>query len=381
MYPQLAVSGNHEPGFQVSQVHDSPMSHYEFVYGWLGRLIPRLRRVPVKTALALGAGTTTVVIGAIAVIFAWTFWATDKPTARIPTPAAAINATPSLMDMMIDGGLDDAKVDQALAPHRYRMEGISVLMVPSFLSDFLMPARNAGLTDYFSRQEEWLAEKGIQTYIAESNTAASAAQNAVWIAGYVETAPTPVCLITHSKGGVDVLTFLLSASEQQLSNVACWIALQPPFGGSPVADQVLANGDASSISAASLLILGGSLEAVHDLGTQRRQQVLAGNEQDIQQLVQRIPILSVAGRFSADTWLDAGFPYTIPQTWLEEHGYDNDGLVPVASAQLPHTPYVIIEAADHGATIRDATPLADDAGLFLKALFAVMFESYMSRQH
>ncbi len=381
IYPNLAVGSNHEPDLQVSHLHDSAMSLYQFVYARSRRLAQALsRRKSLVSAVVLGVAGTATLIYVIAT-FTIAFWGTQ---ARWPVdlqpPATAENRTEALSAMIRNGALDPIEVERAFAPHRAKLNGVNVLMVPSFLSDFLMPARNAGLTDYFSRQEEWLAEQGMDMQMARSNTAASATRNAEWISAYVDDSPTPLCLITHSKGGVDVLTFLLSADEEQLSKVACWIALQPPLGGSPVADQVLASGDASAVSARTLHLLGGSLEAVRDLGTDRRQRILIQHDQDIQDLARRIPILSVAGRFSPDTWLDAGFPYTIPHAWLNGHGQDNDGLVPVASAQLPHTPYVLIDAADHGATIRDATPLANDAGLFLKALFAVMLESYSAQQ-
>lgn len=357
------------------------MSLYQFVYDRSRKLAKALsgrKRVLFTVALgAVGLATLTYVVGA----FTSAFWGTQAQTpAGLIAPTTAENRTAALSALVSNGALDPIQVEQAFAPHRATLEGVNVLMVPSFLSDFLMPARNAGLTDYFSRQEEWLAEQGMDMQMARSNTAASAADNAAWIATYVDSSPTPLCLITHSKGGVDVLTFLLNADDDQLSKVACWIALQPPLGGSPIADQVLASGDASAVSARSLSLLGGSLEALRDLGTQRRQKILVEHDKDIEDLARRIPILSVAGRFSPDTWLDAGFPYTIPHAWLDGHGQENDGLVPVSSAQLPHTPYVLIDAADHGATIRDATPLANDAGIFLKALFAVMLESHAAQR-
>lgn len=358
------------------------MSLYQIVYARFRRLARVMADQKGKTlAVVLGA-LVVPLLAFVFVAFTTAFWGTNaQAPANPPAPSTARDVTPSLSTMINDGDLDAVRVEEAFAPHHEKLQGVNVLMVPSFLSDFLMPARNAGLTDYFSRQEEWLAEQGMDMQMADSNTAASAQENAAWIATYIDAASTPVCLITHSKGGVDVLTFLLSANEEQLSRIACWIALQPPFGGSPVADQVLASGDASAVSAGTLRLLGGSLESVRDLGTQRRQQKLSLHDKDIKQLSQRIPILSVAGRFSSDTWLDAGFPYTIPQSWLEDHGVENDGLVPVTSAQLPHAPYVLIDAADHGATIRDTTPLAEDAGLLLKALFAVTFESHEARKN
>jgi hypothetical protein len=381
IYPNLAVGSNHEPDLQVSHLHDSAMSLYQFVYARLRKLAQTLscRKGVVAGAMLGVAGMATLIY--LATTFTTAFWGTQAGTPiDLQPPATAENRTEALSAMIRNGALDPIEVERAFAPHRAKLNGVNVLMVPSFLSDFLMPARNAGLTDYFSRQEEWLAEQGMDMQMAQSNTAASAARNAEWIAAYVDNSSTSLCLITHSKGGVDVLTFLLNANEEQISKVACWMALQPPLGGSPVADQVLASGDASAVSARTLHLLGGSLEAVRDLGTDRRQRVLTEHDENIRDLARRIPILSVAGRFSPDTWLDAGFPYTIPHAWLEGHGQENDGLVPVASAQLPHSPYVLIDAADHGATIRDATPLANDAGVFLKALFAVMLESHSAQR-
>lgn len=348
-------------------------------YGWLRSLLTS-RKTPgswyLRTGtLAAGAGLALAVAG-IAILFADAFWNSPPAPHRLAAVPTADDRTGALAGMTAAGKLDPQRVEAAFAPHRHRLEGLRVLMVPSFLSDFLMPARDAGLTDYFSRQEDWLEVQDVSVDIAASNTAAPAAENAAWIANYIDATPEPVCLITHSKGGVDALTFLLAATPAQRAKIACWIALQPPFGGSPVADQVLADPPATLVSNGGLAVMGGSIEAVRDLGTARRQHILATREDDIRNLSRCMPILSVAGQFTADSWLQDGFPYTIPAGWIADRGYANDGLVPVPSAKLPGTPYVLIDAADHGTTIRDQGPLTDDAGLFLKALFAVMYDAH-----
>lgn len=350
------------------------VSVYKWIRSWLKR-----RRAASARGVTYAALLVAVLGATIAGVLAYPFYVADAELTQVSAPGTAIDATSALAALTTNNTLDPTKVEQAYAPHRAGLRQVRVLMVPSFLSDFLMPARNAGLTNYFSQAEVWLAGEGIAMDMARSNTAASSRKNARWIAGYVDAANEPVCLITHSKGGIDVLTFLLEATPKQRAKIACWIALQPPFGGSPVADQILANADASTLSDGSLQVLGGSLEAVEDLSVRKRQQVLATNDATLNALAADIPMLAIAGRFTPTGWLDDGFPYTIPGAWLEDRGFDNDGLVPVASAKLPHTPFIIIESADHGATVRDKAPLSQDAGLFIQALFAVMMDAHAKR--
>ena len=334
--------------------------------GDLRSLLASRRRIAVLAAAAF-----VILLVASGMLLTHPFW---KPGAAFATdtPASAEDRTADLVTLTTEGELDPVKVEEAFAPVRHRLEGLHVLMVPSFLSDFLMPAREVGLADYFQAQERWLAEEGVTFEIAGSNTAASSEENAEWIRRHVEASEKPVCLITHSKGGIDVLVFLAGAEEKLRHKVRCWIALQPPFGGSPIADTVLADPGASALSEASLVFLGGSLKAVADLSTPKRRAFLEEQDSAIKEVTAGIPVLAVAGRFKSDTWLDAGFPYTIPRSWLERRGVESDGLVPVQSARLPHAPFVLLDDADHGATVREAMPLAEDSGLFLKALFTLL---------
>ncbi len=325
------------------------------------------------TILTVLPAVIAVAAAIVAVAVTYPFWQSGTGAALPPPPATAQNETARLMAMTGgDGQLDAAAVENAFAPIQPRLEDLHVLMVPSFLADALMPAREAGLADYFNAQEHWLESQGAHVTVATGWTALSASDNADRIAAFVAEVDGPVGFVSHSKGGVDVLTYLVDADPDQLARVRCWIALQPPLGGSPLADAVLADPDAASVSGNALGTVGSSLAPVRDLSVKVRQAFLAERDEDIARIAATVPIIVAAGRFESGTWLEDGFPYTIPRAWLERRGIESDGLVPVTSARLPHAPYVLVDESDHGATIRNAMPLTDDGALFLKALFALL---------
>lgn len=62
--------------------------------------------------------------------------------------------------------------------------------------------------------------------------------------------------------------------------------------------------------------------------------------------------------------------------WMQARGIANDGLVPVPSAVLQGTRYVVLTGLDHADTVAD-NPVLDDAVerlLLLKALLALALD-------
>ena len=214
-----------------------------------------------------------------------------------------------------------------------------------------MPLRGAGLVDYFSSVEDRLSSAGLTVTMADIDSESTVAENAAAISALVGADPRPVCFLTHSKGGLDVLHFLLQASVEERGMVACWIALQAPFAGSPIADWVTDRWLLPRVLDLPLAVLGGGIETIELLRTDNRRTYLANNDSAIRRILQQVPMLSVATVLDPEDYPlvpNAAVVWTLRQI----HGPDrrNDGIVSVASSILPYSRYVVIDGLDHGMT-------------------------------
>ena len=214
-----------------------------------------------------------------------------------------------------------------------------------------------------------------------------------------------VTIVSHSKGGLDTLQALLENADLLGGTVGAWVALQAPFAGSPVADNV-----PSAIAAPLLNALGGDGQALDDLKTAPRTQYMAANANRILELTAKIPVISCHTTFStapgesiaaaaaafaqlvinssiladiavivASNLLDPAAAAaeatalianrarnlattamsTVPMMGLSNltMAEPNDGLVTVASSQLPGSVIRKLNpAADHAAPVMEVSP-------------------------
>jgi hypothetical protein len=269
---------------------------------------------------------------------------------------------------------DQARVDSRFAEILPELRRFRVLIVPSYLSDTAFEANKRGMADYFVRHVEWLGEAGIDVEVVAIESEAPVAENAIRVASAVRESVKPVCLLTHSKGGLDALDFLIHASSEERSKVACWISLQAPFKGTPLADIVATTPVIGDLAGAVLLALGGNAESLRDLTTEARSRYMAENAPAIRHIIATIPTLCLAttvetpeaGLISAFMALTLGY--------LEGESIPSDGVVPTDSAILPGANHVIARNVDHNASV--STPLAAsrpvDSERLLKVLFVLL---------
>lgn len=335
------------------------------------RHIPRRLLLSVATIVAGIAGYTLYAIATAA----------DEPrfehhidaTARDVTADFARFSTAASFDPL---QLDAPAIEAAFAGVADRLRGTRIVIVPSYLSDGLLLTNRLGLTDYFASQIESLRAAGFDAALAPVDSEASVAANAATLATLVAADPRPVCFVSHSKGGLDVLQFLVDADAATRARVACWIALQAPFYGSPIAD--LTGGSKALRSIADPLAewLGGSGQSLTDLTIATRGPWMAGHDATIRALVASIPILNVATRVDMPGF-DMPTIYMRPAyDWMADRGLPNDGLVPDSSAVLPGARYVMLSGLDHTDTVANNRVLdtAADRLLFLEALFAITLD-------
>ncbi len=275
--------------------------------------------------------------------------ASTPPVTSGSTLAPGLDQSERIDAMRDDSGaLDQAKVEAEFATVMPQLAEVRFILVPGYLTDFLTPLETLGLSDYLQAQEAALRDSGLLVERAAINTLESVSTNAREVERIVASSDRPVCLLTHSKGGVDVLAFLITASEDVRQRVACWIAFQAPFRGSPVADGVSENGFLQSSAHGLLWLFGGSPDSLEDLRTDARRTFLDLNRDRLADAVEDLPVLTVVAWVEPDAVDCIRLrPIYQPLVWMRNRDLISDGLVPTSSQMLPSTPYVEISGIDH----------------------------------
>ncbi|MCA8931481.1 MAG: hypothetical protein KDA49_03385, partial [Rhodospirillaceae bacterium] len=273
-----------------------------------------------------------------------------------------------------DARLDPAATAAAFASVDDRLEGVRIVSVPSYLYDLLRWPNAVGIGDYMTDQRAWLEAQGLATEITAADTEAAVATNAAALVELVAGSDRPVCFLSHSKGGLEVLQALVDMAPALRARVRCWIALQAPFAGSPLADVWAGDPLGRRFVAGLLELMGGSPRSLIDLTTPVRRADLAAHDAAIAEVVEDVPVLAVAARLTdREDWLAAS-PFDLLRRWMEAGGAPGDGAVPVNSAILPHARYVVLQGLDHGDTVDGDRPfgvvVSDDVAL-MQALFAI----------
>lgn len=276
-----------------------------------------------------------------------------------------------LAKFQVDGRLDAARVETRFDEIRGRFEGMRVIFVPSYLSDAVIPTVRLGDDlGYMAGIYNWLAAEGIDAEIADIETEETVTANADRLARIVGNGTSPICFVTHSKGGLDVMEYLRRATPDQRERVACWIAMQVPFAGSPVADLARDISGLPDLMDAVLSVLGGRGESLTDLTTGARADYLADHRREIAALLDAVPLLCVAtyvadpGNFARPTsW---SYPTLI---WMHEKGVPSDGLVPVRSAIEICPRSITLEGIDHTGIVAPGLVAPIDQTALMRLLF------------
>ena len=200
------------------------------------RLRPHLRRILVALGLVAVFVLALVTYGLAS---AW-FSSDDalNQARNLPVPPAFLDRTLQFQALREGGTFDVPAIEERFAALQPRLADVHFILVPSYLSDFLDVPHTLGIIDYFGDQERGLREAGYGVTVVDTESEASAADNARLIAAIADQGDRRLCFITHSKGGLDTLVFLLQADAAVRERVVCWVAFQAPFAGSPIADGV-----------------------------------------------------------------------------------------------------------------------------------------------
>lgn len=304
---------------------------------------------------------------------------TVASAAAFAIPTTAHDATARIEALRSGGRIDPQKLGVLLRPAADRIGDLNVLLVPGYLTQFLEIPGELGLSDYLDAQETALRQVAHSVRRVELETEAGIAHNAQTVAQAVAATDGPICLISHSKGGLDVLEFLLHAPEAERRKIACWISFQSPFAGSPIADLAAGHGVVRTPAEFLLQTFGGEAASLEDLQTGTRTCYLSANDAEIAEIARAIPIITVAGALDENASTTAHLTPFLPSLLLmRERGIRSDGMVPTDSAVLPHGDFVILSPIDHTGSVADgaaALPSEERARL-TQALVALALQGW-----
>ncbi|GJN13976.1 hypothetical protein PR202_gb00742 [Eleusine coracana subsp. coracana] len=151
---------------------------------------------------------------------------------------------------------------------------------------------------YFVKTKSYFSKMGLACHIAKIHSESSVSKNAREIKEYIEEiywgARKRVLLLGHSKGGVDAAAALSLHWPQLKDKVAGLVLAQSPYGGSPVASDILREGQLGDyVKLRKIMeilvskVLKGDLQALEDLTYERRKDFLRQHP-----LPQEVPIVS-----------------------------------------------------------------------------------------
>jgi pimeloyl-ACP methyl ester carboxylesterase len=193
---------------------------------------------------------------------------------------------------------------------------------------------------YFDQNLDALKDAGLQTGRVPVKTDESVEHNAKIVRDAVLEAAKDgkqVVLIGHSKGGLDSAAALAMYPEIQ-DKVRALVTIQSPYGGSPIADDLLENPGLKAVLSAGVKALGGDPACGIDLTYEARQEFLAKHP-----MPPGIPVVSMASnRVSPFSPL-----FTTAEYMKQRYGIQSDGLVSPKDAFIPGSRTVMLQGIDH----------------------------------
>ncbi|XP_009630670.1 uncharacterized protein [Nicotiana tomentosiformis] len=163
------------------------------------------------------------------------------------------------------------------------------LLIPGFFS-------NHGPL-YFVSTKKFFSKMGLICHIAKIHSEASVEQNAWELKQYIEElhwgSGKRVMLLGHSKGGVDASAALSKYWHELKDKVAGLAFVQSPYGGTPVASDILREGQIADKETRRIMeflickLIKGDIRALEDLTYEKRQEFIKNHK-----LPDDIPLIS-----------------------------------------------------------------------------------------
>ncbi|XP_061343879.1 uncharacterized protein LOC133289873 [Gastrolobium bilobum] len=229
---------------------------------------------------------------------------------------------------------------------------------------------------YFVATKRFFSKMGLACHIAKVHSEASVEYNALELKLYIEEiywgSGKPVMLLGHSKGGIDAAAALSIYWSDLKDKVAGLALVQSPYGGTPIASDILREGQIGDKEARRIMeliickIIKGDIRALEDLTYDKRQEFIMKHKLPLD-----IPLISfhseasiAPGVLATMTQIaHAELPWLLPKFGAEESdSFDESGrqvpiMIPISAAMAVcalHLQLRYGEKSDGLVTCRDA---------------------------
>jgi hypothetical protein len=211
----------------------------------------------------------------------------------------------------------------------------------------------------FANQLEYAKNNGLDYEYAPINTSFGCIDNGHVMAETIRRSPKKVILVSHSKGGIDIL-HALKFDPSLKDKIQGWVAFQAPFYGTPITQFI------QKLPIARIL---GDSNSISCLTPDYRMKFLKESNGSIAQILKELNVITVstsadeAGKnyFDIATKAMGSFSFfSTTKRWLQNYPFylDNDGLVPVNSACFASISgrCLFFNSLDHAAPVMDVYP-------------------------
>ncbi|KAL3825186.1 hypothetical protein ACJIZ3_021215 [Penstemon smallii] len=150
---------------------------------------------------------------------------------------------------------------------------------------------------YFVNTKRFFSKMGLACHIAKIHSEASVEHNAWELKQYIEElywgSGKRVMLLGHSKGGVDAAAALSIYSQELRDKVAGLALVQSPYGGTPIASDILREGQVADKETRRIMeflickLIKGDIRALEDLTYEKRKEFIKNHK-----LPENIPLIS-----------------------------------------------------------------------------------------
>ncbi|XP_033515780.1 uncharacterized protein [Nicotiana tomentosiformis] len=272
---------------------------------------------------------------------------------------------------------------------------------------------------YFVNIKTSFSKMGLTCHIAKIHSEASVEKNAREIKDYIEEvywgSSKRVLLLGHSKGGVDAAAALSMYWSDLKDKVAGLVLAQSPYGGSPIASDILREGQLGDyVNIRKIMeilickVIKGDMQALGDLTYEKRKEFLSKYH-----LPKELPVVSFQTEASISpavlatlsrvahaemptfsTAQPATFPVVMPlgavmaacaQLLQIRYGEKSDGLVTCRDAEVPGSVVVRPKRKlDHAWMVYSSLnddPMEADASQVCEALLTLLVEVGQRKRH
>lgn len=170
--------------------------------------------------------------------------------------------------------------------------------LPNSFVYLLIPGLFSNLSPlYFVSTKRYFSKMGLACHIAKIHSEAAVEHNAWELKQYIEElywgSGKRVMLLGHSKGGVDAAAALSMYSSELEGKVAGLALVQSPYGGTPIASDILREGQISDRETRKVMeiiickLIKGDMRALEDLTYKKRREFIIKHK-----IPEHIPLIS-----------------------------------------------------------------------------------------